>query len=333
MLTTTQRKHNWDTCIVRSQCKEVTCSECGPDDKGCADMCRMNCECGCGGHPRGGMDHDLWKACNQARNCRGDFMECRESCRGNKDCVVRCELVHNLCYCGCVQTALTTTQRKHDWDTCVVKSQCHNKTCSECTGAYGLCAERCARRCECGCAGHPRSDLSGEWEECFVGTQSCEEAHSDCLKGCHEQKCGSRCELDLIKCRCDCRSATEAEWLMWTECKEKDECGRKTCSECGEDDMDCAHRCQRNCECHRCLGIAADNMDDLSVQECKIKSGCHIAYKKCQEKCKAAEGDEECDHSCLLASEKCHCKCAQTSATETSEGERREIIQHCNYLG
>ncbi|XP_026277461.2 balbiani ring protein 3-like [Frankliniella occidentalis] len=252
-----------------------------------------------------------------------------DPCRG-EECEDQCRLEWYKCDCECLQQAYPAPQRKRNWTACLERRQCHNTTCGECTGAGTFCDKRCKRRCECNCAGWPRRDLSGEWEECFIGTQTCEQAHSACVRECGDQDdCKDKCYMDLLDCSCACRTAEEEEWRLWDECKEKSEgeCKKERC-ECDELDGECSNRCKRNCLCG-CLGITADRLDD-SVQQCQIDNKCQTTREDCLKDCDKASDKakrKKCKHACILTTEKCNCECARSRPPK-----RVEIIQHCNYL-
>ncbi|XP_026291234.1 balbiani ring protein 3-like [Frankliniella occidentalis] len=333
----TEEKKKREECKWKPQCLIAEDCGCRKEDSLCHNMCWRNCDCSCAGYPRGGVIYDLYTECWFRAKCDETYRQCKEDC-GGQECEAQCWLDNYKCECECVQEA-TASQWKLSWDACLERDQCHNRTCSECTAADPadeLCAKRCERKCQCACAGHPRRDLSGEWEECFIGTQSCEAAHRACAEKCIDQECRDKCHLESLDCSCVCRSAPEAEWRAWGECKTKEQCKYKRCSsECLEGDKVCKERCQHNCEC-RCFGINADNMEDDSVKQCTINFGCQTKMKKCLKHCDTLNDKakrKECVYRCSIASEKCHCECARSRPPKIPESEERvEIIQHCNFI-
>ncbi|XP_026283325.1 serine protease inhibitor dipetalogastin-like [Frankliniella occidentalis] len=116
-LLASEELRQWDECNKGRDCPAATCSECGPDDRDCAVMCRLNCECGCGGYPPGGMDYRLWEACNEGRGCLGRAATCTVKCVGEEDekeCRDPCERDWRRCDCGCTQLAGNRTKVRRE---------------------------------------------------------------------------------------------------------------------------------------------------------------------------------------------------------------------------
>lgn len=100
----TEELTRWGNCKRERQCATVTCGECGGDDAGCRAMCWWNCQCGCGGQPRGGMDHELWMKCCADRGCYEEREACETGCKGREwACWDQCSLGSLRCACECVQ--------------------------------------------------------------------------------------------------------------------------------------------------------------------------------------------------------------------------------------
>ncbi|XP_026285781.1 uncharacterized protein LOC113211586 [Frankliniella occidentalis] len=95
----------WTQCQRDRQCDQATCSECGPDDRDCVDMCRRACWCGCGGYGSS-LDWDSWDKCSKERRCFSTYWA---GCGGAGECKDSTVLDYKRCDCECVQQASNRT--------------------------------------------------------------------------------------------------------------------------------------------------------------------------------------------------------------------------------
>ncbi|XP_052132087.1 uncharacterized protein LOC113215452 [Frankliniella occidentalis] len=90
-----------------------------------------------------------------------------------------------------------------EYNNCL-EQQCSTTICSECRDDW-RCKAKCRHSCKCDCFGLPGSSLAtyGLFGKCYW-ERGCSPKRETCRHNCESHDCENSCEMDYLKCYCEC---------------------------------------------------------------------------------------------------------------------------------